>query len=96
MKQAKDPAEQLFKFIHSACFSGQTENLGGHHGMNGMMRGLREDLIKDTGVICGQLRSSSLTPEQTDQYLGLCRTAMVTGVLSDADFEYIVNIFEGE
>ena len=63
--------------------------------MHGMMRGLREELMLRTGVICGKMRTSELTDEDFNQYYALCQTAVATEVLSEKDLKVIIDIMEG-
>ena len=93
MDSRKADSEELYKMITKASF-GETQILGGSSGLHGMSRGVREDLMKQTGVICGKMRSDNLLKEEIEQYLALCNTAVATNVLSDSDFEKIVNLIE--
>lgn len=92
MEPARD-AETLFKLIYGAAV-GSIPNFGGHHGIHGMMRGLREELMKQTGIVCNKIRSLSLNEDERNGYIALCQTAVATEVLSENDLKTIIYIME--
>lgn len=87
-------AEQLFKLVYGAVIA-DVPNFGGHHGLHGMMRGLREELLKQTSVVCGKINTRSLSEKECNEYVALCQTAVSTDVLSENDLKTIVNIVNG-
>lgn len=94
MANVDKTAEQLFGLIHKALL-GNVPNFGGHHGMHGMMRGLREELMKQTGLVCGKLKSATLTDNDQNEYIALCETAVATEVLAENDLKKIISILQG-
>ena len=64
--------------------------------MHGMMRGLREELMKQTGQVCGKLKNSELSNDDQNEYLALCKTAVATEVLAENDLKKITSILHGE
>lgn len=85
--------ERLFRLMHNALVM-NVPNFGGHHGIHGMMRGLREEMMKQTGLVCGKIREKSLSEQDSNEYIALCQTAVSTGVLSESDLQTIVSIVE--
>lgn len=86
-------AEQLFSLMHKTVL-GNVPNFGGHHGIHGMMRGLREELMKQTGIVCNKLKNSQLSDNDQNEYLALCETALATEVIAESDLKKIVTILQ--
>ena len=94
MGERKDDAEELYRLISKATF-GETQILGGVTGDGGMARGLKEELMKQTAIICGKIRSDSLSDDEINNYLAMCNTAVATNIISESDFNKILGLVEG-
>lgn len=89
-----DKTEELYSIMSKACFGG-AQILGGRLSDGGISRGLQEELMKMTGVVCGKIRTSRLDSLERSDYLAHCKTAVAVGFLSKDEYKKIKSIVEG-
>ena len=85
------------KLLHSTVdniLRGGVSHSAGIFGPFGMNRGLREELLKESGIISGKIASSTLNDDDLDQFFGLCQVSQANGLMSESDLKRIAEILE--
>lgn len=90
--QHETDATELYQLIHGAA-AGGIPYVGGM-GNPGMDRGIREELLKQTGKVCGKIKAGRLTEHEAVEFHALCQLASAHGVLSESDLQKVEAIID--
>jgi hypothetical protein len=91
--QRESDAKELYSLVHGVV-SGGMPHMGILEGTSGITRGIREELLKQTGIVGGKIISSNLSEEDIDRYFALCQIAEANQLFSKTDIENIGKILD--